>query len=109
MGYRIDMAIVDPAAPGRYLLGIECDGANYHSAKTARDRDKLRENLLVGLGWRIHRIWGPDWRVDSDGCMKKIEAAIEQAKQAPVAPPPPQAPGRAETCGGAEAGGGTSA
>lgn len=88
-GYRIDLAVVDPKAPGRYLLGIECDGANYHSAKTARDRDRLRESILVGLGWRIHRVWGSDWWTDPDGCMAKIEAAIEQAKLAPVAVPPP--------------------
>ena len=87
-GYRIDLAVVDPKAPGRYLLGIECDGANYHSAKTARDRDQLRESVLVGLGWRIHRIWGPDWRVDADGCMARIEAAIEQAKLVAAAAPP---------------------
>ena len=32
--YRIDLAVVDSEAPGRYLLGIECDGANYRRAKT---------------------------------------------------------------------------
>lgn len=90
-GYRIDLAIVDPGAPGRYLLGIECDGANYHSGRTARDRDKLRENVLTGLGWRLHRVWSSDWWHDSDGCLKRIEAAIEQAKVGsearPSAPP----------------------
>lgn len=59
--YRIDLAVVDPKKPGNYLLGIECDGAAYHSSKTARDRDRLRQEILESLGWKIHRIWSQDW------------------------------------------------
>src|SRR5690606_20332667 len=60
-GFFIDLAVVDPDVPGRYLLGIECDGATYHSARSARDRDRLRQEVLEGLGWRIYRIWSTDW------------------------------------------------
>lgn len=60
-GYRIDIAVVDPEKPGRYILGIECDGATYHSSKTARDRDRLRQSVLESLGWKIVRIWSQDW------------------------------------------------
>ena len=60
-GFFLDLAVVDPLQPGRYLLGIECDGARYHSARSARDRDRLRQSVLEGLGWRIHRIWSTDW------------------------------------------------
>jgi len=56
-GYFIDLAVVDNQKPGRYLLGIECDGAMYHSARSARDRDRLRQEVLENLGWQIHRIW----------------------------------------------------
>ena len=42
-GFFLDLAVVDPDHPGRYLLGIECDGAAYHSALSARDRDRLRQ------------------------------------------------------------------
>lgn len=79
--YRIDLAVVDPEAEGRYLLGIECDGANYHRAKTARDRDKSREGVLRGLGWQIHRIWSTDWWNDPERELRKIESALEEAKQ----------------------------
>jgi len=79
--YRIDLAIVDSEAPGRYLLGVECDGAMYHRAKTARDRDKLRESVLRGLGWKLHRIWSSDWWHDPQHEMKKLDAAIEEAKR----------------------------
>lgn len=79
-GYRIDLAIVDPENPGRYLIGIECDGANYHRAKTARDRDRLREAVLRDLGWEIHRIWSTSWWHQPENEMKKVIAAIEKAK-----------------------------
>jgi len=60
-GFFIDVAVVDPGNPGRYLMGIECDGATYHSAKSVRDRDRLRQTILERLGWRIRRIWSTDW------------------------------------------------
>jgi very-short-patch-repair endonuclease len=87
-GYRIDLAIVDPERPGRYLLGIECDGANYHRSRTARDRDKLRESILVGLGWTIHRVWSTDWWEKPAEELARIESAIEAAGKAKPAPAP---------------------
>lgn len=60
-GYFIDLAVVDPQHPTTYLLGIECDGATYHSSKAARDRDRLRQQVLERLGWKIYRIWSTDW------------------------------------------------
>ncbi|SEA41320.1 DUF3320 domain-containing protein [Paraburkholderia sartisoli] len=60
-GFFIDLAVVDAERPGRFLLGIECDGAAYHSARSARDRDRLRQAILEEHGWTIHRIWSTDW------------------------------------------------
>lgn len=79
-GFRVDLAVVDPNRPGRYLLGIECDGATYHSSRSARDRDRLRQEVLEGLGWRIHRIWSTDWFKNGDGELRRVLQAIEQAK-----------------------------
>jgi very-short-patch-repair endonuclease len=59
--YRIDLVATHPQKPGRFVLAIECDGASYHSAPTARDRDRLRQQQLEALGWRFHRIWSTDW------------------------------------------------
>ncbi|MBM4060232.1 MAG: DUF3320 domain-containing protein [Planctomycetes bacterium] len=86
-GYRIDLAVVDPEAPGRYLLGIECDGATYHAAATARDRDRLRAAVLRGLGWRLHRVWSTDFWQDPAGEVARIEAAIAAAVAAAGEPP----------------------
>ena len=79
--YRIDLAVIDPEQPGRFLLGIECDGAMYHSAMTARDRDRLRQQVLEGLGWTIHRIWSRDWIQNRTSEIQKVLDAIEVSKQ----------------------------
>jgi superfamily I DNA and/or RNA helicase/very-short-patch-repair endonuclease len=79
-GFRIDMAVVDSQQPGRYLVGIECDGAQYHSSKVARDRDRLRQQILNGLGWEIHRIWSTDWYRNPAECKLKLLKMIENKK-----------------------------
>ncbi len=60
-GYFVDLAIPHPDEKGRYILGIECDGATYHRSGAARERDRLRQTVLEGLGWHIYRIWSTDW------------------------------------------------
>jgi very-short-patch-repair endonuclease len=77
-GYRIDIGVVDPRAPGRYLLGVECDGRTYHSGATARDRDRLRQHVLEGLGWEVYRIWSTDWWLDPAEPMRKLLVRLEQ-------------------------------
>ena len=92
-GFFIDLAVRDPSRPGRYALGIECDGAAYHSARSARDRDRLRQQVLEGLGWRIHRIWSTDWFRNPDVELGKAESAIRMAQVAAAEPPPAPSPG----------------
>ena len=60
-GYRIDFACQHPEYPGRMVLAVEADGASYHSAYTARERDRLRQENLENKGWRFHRIWSTAW------------------------------------------------
>tara|TARA_B100001059_G_C17822287_1_gene579070 strand:- start:2067 stop:2714 length:648 start_codon:yes stop_codon:yes gene_type:complete len=79
-GYFIDLAVQDPGQPGRYLIGIECDGATYHSAKSARDRDRLRQSVLEGLGWNIKRIWSTDWFKNPQAQLKPIIEALYKLK-----------------------------
>ncbi len=77
-GFRIDLAIRDPRRRGRYLLAVECDGASYHSAFWARERDRLREAVLTDFGWKVHRIWSTDWFRRGDQEVEKLRARIEQ-------------------------------
>ncbi|MGH7801035.1 MAG: DUF3320 domain-containing protein [Thermodesulfobacteriota bacterium] len=79
-GFRVDLAIVDSNYPGRYLLGIECDGAKYHSSPVARDRDRLRQQILEGLGWKIYRLWSTDWYRNRSESEKRLLEAIERVK-----------------------------
>lgn len=74
--FRVDLGVVDPAAPGRYLAGIECDGATYHRSATARDRDLVRESVLRGLGWRILRLWSTDYWLDPEGSINKLDQSL---------------------------------
>lgn len=78
-GFFIDIAVIDPTKPGRYILAVECDGASYHSSASARDRDRLRQSVLEGLGWRFHRIWSTDWFRSKNKEVGKLKLAIENA------------------------------
>ncbi len=94
--YRIDLAIRDPRDRNRYVLGVECDGATYHSAKTARDRDLLRHLVLRDRGWRLHRVWSTDWFRNPDQALQQALASYELALTRPVDEsvlgPPPSVP-----------------
>lgn len=78
-GYRIDMAIKHPSLSGIFVLGIECDGATYHSARTARERDRLRQTVLEDIGWTIYRVWSTDWIKDPKNEGVKLLEAAEMA------------------------------
>ncbi|RYG35826.1 DUF3320 domain-containing protein [bacterium] len=78
-GFFIDMAVRHPDQPQRFVLGIECDGAMYHRARSARDRDKLRQAALESRGWRIHRIWSTDWFHNPEREFERLVKAVEAA------------------------------
>jgi very-short-patch-repair endonuclease len=78
MGFFIDLAIPDPASSARYLCGIECDGAPYHSHPTARDRDRLREEILRARGWDIYRIWSTDWYRNRKTEVERLRSYLRQ-------------------------------
>lgn len=78
--YRIDLAVKHPVKSGEYILGIECDGASYHSARTARERDRLRQEVLEKMGWKIYRIWSTDWIKDSFTAGQKLLEAVKKAE-----------------------------
>ncbi|MCW4007003.1 MAG: DUF3320 domain-containing protein [Candidatus Bathyarchaeota archaeon] len=94
--YRIDIAVVDPANPGRYLLGIECDGPTYRSSSSARDRDRLREQVLKRLGWNIHRVWSPAWVARRESEVRRLKEALTKAGE-PQKKPKPQTPTQDKT------------
>ena len=77
--FRIDLGIAHPDLPGDFLLGVECDGATYHSAATARDRDKVRAAILEGLGWKLLRVWSTEWWFNRERAADQLHRGIEQA------------------------------
>ena len=84
-GFRVDLAIVDDENPGKYILGITTDGKMYSSSKVARDRDRLREQVLTGLGWKLYHLWSTDWYRNRDLGRKKlldfVEKSIKQSRE----------------------------
>jgi very-short-patch-repair endonuclease len=83
-GYYLDLAVKDPGMPERFLMGVECDGATYHSAKSSRDRDRLRQEILENLGWTIRRIWSTDWFKNPQAQLQPILLQLDQMRT-PVA------------------------
>lgn len=77
-GFRIDLGLIHPDKPGAYLAGIECDGATYHRAAAARDRDKVRQQVLEGLGWRILRVWSTDWWYDPIAAVERLDSQLRE-------------------------------
>jgi very-short-patch-repair endonuclease len=79
--YRVDIGVVDPVNPESFLLGVECDGTTYKSSNSARDRDRLRDQVLKQLGWRIHRVWSPAWVSRRDSEIRRLSEELEQAQK----------------------------
>jgi superfamily I DNA and/or RNA helicase/very-short-patch-repair endonuclease len=89
-GYRIDMAVRHPKYDGRFAIGIECDGRAYHSSRTARERDRLRQTVLEDMGWKIYRIWSTDWikdqRTEGERLLEAVDLAINSYREEPRTP-----------------------
>ncbi|ULJ72984.1 DUF4011 domain-containing protein [Rhizobium gallicum] len=83
-GYSIDLGVRHLQWPHGFLMGVECDGATYHSSRSARDRDRHRQEILENLGWNIHRVWSTDWfdnpRREAERLRAAISARLEQLK-----------------------------
>ena len=93
-GYRIDFACAHPDEPGRMVLAVEADGASYHSSATARDRDRLRQQVLEDKGWQFHRIWSTEWFRNREAELDKVEQAWKNAVAASAHSEPGTAPER---------------
>ncbi|MCW3992699.1 MAG: DUF4011 domain-containing protein [Candidatus Bathyarchaeota archaeon] len=81
--FRVDIGVVDPKDPDRFILGILCDGETYRSASTARDRDRLRQHVMENLGWRIHRVWSPDWVQRRETELTRLKEGLTKAERGP--------------------------
>lgn len=80
-GYRIDMAVVHPNDRSKYILGVECDGAMYHSSPSARERDVYRQRYLEARGWKIERIWSRNWWKNPSNEIERIDQKIKELVQ----------------------------
>jgi len=84
-GYRIDLGLPHPTLSGQYVLGIECDGRKYHSSPVARERDRLRSQVLKERGWELYRVWSTDWyhsrSAAEERLLNAVKSALDKAKR----------------------------
>ncbi len=85
-GFRIDLAVADVKNPGVYLAGVLCDGPYYWSAEDTRDRDRLRGQVLEGLGWNLIRVWSAEWFQHPASCTKILLDFLAKAEMNDTAP-----------------------
>jgi very-short-patch-repair endonuclease len=85
-GFKIDLAVRHPNEPGRYMLAVECDGATYHRCLWARERDRMRQEVLENMGWKFHRIWSTDWFYRRGNTLEKLKTSLEAGRNAPSTP-----------------------
>ena len=92
----VDLGVVHPDFPGRYLAGVECDGATYHRSATARDRDRLREMVAdrPRLAHPAHLV--TEWWMDAASAAEKIHVRLTADLEADKASRMP-APATTET------------
>ena len=80
-GFRIDIGVKNPDRLGQYIIAVECDGATYHSALSARERDRHRQEVLEGMGWKFHRVWSTDWYYHREREIGKLKDALTCARE----------------------------
>ncbi len=81
--FRVDIAVRLPRS-NTYAIAIECDGASYHATSAARDRDRLRKDILERMGWHYYRVWSTDWfrnkSIEQDRLVEAVAQAVSKAK-----------------------------
>lgn len=75
--FKVDVAVIDPSNPERYLLGILIDGRERYSTCIARDRELSQPQVLQGLGWKVFRLWAVDWMMHRERVITELKKAIE--------------------------------
>lgn len=76
--FRVDLAVVDPKNPSKYVMGILCDGKNYYATPTARDREIVQPSVLKGLEWNIERVWSVDWLENPDAVIEHLTSKLNE-------------------------------
>lgn len=79
----IDIAIFDTEF-NRFICGIETDFGAYKTIKSTTDRERIRQNVLRSLGWKVYHIWSNDYyrnaKVELESIFNFIDASKNQTK-----------------------------
>lgn len=83
VGFRIDLGIYS-IKHQKFVLGIEMDGAMYHSGFIKEFSDMQRQEILENKGWELYRIWSTNWRDNLRGEFRALVDVIEEKLAEPV-------------------------
>lgn len=72
--FKVDLALVDPRDPQRFLLGVMCGGESVARAGSAYDREVLQHSVLKGLGWETCRVFAMDWLENRERVLDQLDA-----------------------------------
>lgn len=70
--YKVDLAVKRNPEDRSFILAIECEGENYFSGETAKEREVYRRQLLLQHGWKIHRVWARNFWMSKEKEWEKI-------------------------------------
>lgn len=79
VGFRIDLGVYS-IEKKKFILGIEMDGATYHTGYYKEHSDYNRQQVLEAKGWTLYRIWSTNWLNDEarefDRLVNKIDEML---------------------------------
>lgn len=76
VGFRIDLGIYS-VKHKKFVLGVEMDGAMYHSGFDREHSDYNRQKVLEDKGWKLYRIWSTNWLNDNEREFTRLVQEID--------------------------------
>ncbi len=74
LGYTLDVVLYDKET-NKNLITILLDSPN--DSRLAREKDYLAQEFLESRGWKVHRIWSPNWWTRNNQEISTLEEIVE--------------------------------
>lgn len=81
-GTGVDIGVLNPKDPGRYIVGIQTDGSRYQSVENTSERESIFSECLKKRGWDLYFIWSLDWLKAPREKMSELLEYIDKVRRA---------------------------